>query len=154
MKIRFFAVAVLLLGCCTMLSAADFMRVDMNFYSEDQLIPAGKLPNGIAMPPRVKFLNPKLKGYAYGILINLEKKPEFEIKFAVSGEQGGKLTFSCMPCRRKDGKIPEIECLEFEINGESSAVVPCTVNSWRSMGQSIYVSGGDIVTLRAKFKSR
>lgn len=134
-------------------SAADFVVIDLNFYSETGTIAVeGKLPEGVTMPKKVRFINPKLKGYAFRLNVDLSKTRSVDVKFKVKG--AGKIdpSVSCMSIPKRAGM--EVECLEFEFCGEASDKTPLVFKKWTSMGgQPPFVAeDGEALTLKAKFK--
>lgn len=153
MKTKFFAVAALLFACCAASFGGDWLRIDFNFWGSDAAIVAvDKLPEGVDLGRKIPFHDKKLYGFSTPLLIDLDKAQKFEVKFTIKGK-AGKISPSMMPCRRKDGKTPIIECTVFEINGESSPKVPFQCTGWTSMGTAIEVDDGDTFTLKIEVKS-
>lgn len=152
MKIKTFAVAVMLAAFAAAASAGDIVRLDFNFWGSDAVIvPVGKLPAGVWMGKKAPFNDRKLYGFATPLFIDIAKAPKFEISFTVKGKSGV-IRPSVMPCRNKDGKTPTIECAEFEFNGEVSPKVPLEFSDWTNTGLKSEVGDGDTITLKVEFK--
>ena len=146
-------VAVLFCVAAFAVSAADWVEIDFNFYNPDGVITVeGKLPDGVTFGRKIRFHNPKLKGNAFPIRVNLEKTQSVDLKFKVKGE--GKIIPSV--CGITDPKRAgwEIECLEFEFCGEASDKTPFTFKKWTSVGTKppFNAEDGEIITVKAKFK--
>ena len=134
-------------------SAVDYAAIDLNFYNPDGVITVeGKLPEGVTMPAKIRFRNPKTKGNAFPIRINLEKAQSVDVKLKVKGE--GKIIPSVcgIPGPKRSGW--EIECLEFEFCGDASDKTPFVFRKWTSMGSNppLVAEDGETLTLKAKFK--
>ena len=145
---------VLLCAAAFAVSAADWVEIDFNFYNPDGVITVeGQLPEGVTFGKKIRFHNPKLKGNAFPIRINLEKAQEVDAKFKVKGE--GKIIPSV--CGITDPKRAgwEIECLEFEFCGDAHDKVPFTFKKWTSMGSNppFVAEDGETITIKAKFKT-
>ena len=135
-------------------SAADWVEIDFNFYNPDGVITVeDKLPEGVTFGKKIRFHNPKLKGNAFPIRINLEKAQSVDVKLKVKGE--GKIIPSV--CGITDPKRAgwEIECLEFEFCGEASDKTPLIFKKWTSMGNNppFVAEDGETITLKAKFRT-
>ena len=144
---------VLLCAAAFAVSAGDWVEIDFNFYNPDGVITVeGKLPDGVTFGRKIRFHNPKLKGNAFPIRVNLEKTQSVDLKFKVKGE--GKIIPSV--CGITDPKRSgwEIECLEFEFCGEASDKTPFTFKKWTSVGTKppFNAEDGEIITVKAKFK--
>ena len=144
---------VLLCAAAFAVSAGDWVEIDFNFYNPDGVITVeGKLPEGVTFGKKIRFHNPKLKGNAFPIRVNLEKVQEVDLKLKVKGE--GKLIPSVcgIPVPKRAGW--EIECLEFEFCGEASDKTPFTFTKWTSMKSNppLIVEDGETITLKAKFR--
>ena len=134
-------------------SAVDIVVIDLNFYNPDGVITVeGKLPEGVTMPPKIRFVNPKIKGHAFRLNVNLDKTRSVEAKLKVKGAGRIDPSVSCRPAPKRDGW--EIECLEFEFCGEASDKTPLVFKKWTSMGpQPMFVAeDGETLTVKAKFK--
>ena len=134
-------------------SAVDFVAIDLNFYSETGTITVeGKLPEGVTMGKKIRFINPKIKGYAFRLNVNLEKTQSVDVKLKVHGSGKIDPSVSCRPVPKREGW--EIECQEFEFCGEASDKTPLVFKKWTSMGpQPPFVAeDGEIITVKAKFK--
>ena len=134
-------------------SAIDFVTIDLNFYDPDGVITVeGELPEGVTMPPKIRFINPKVKGYAFRLNVNLDKTRSVDVKLKVKGAGRIDPSVSCRPEPKRTGW--EIECQEFEFCGEASDKTPLVFKKWTSMGpQPMFVAeDGETLTLKAKFK--
>lgn len=152
---KFFAAASLVFGLCAAAAAGDVVYLSFNFWGSDgDIVPVGKLPEGVTADRKARFLDPKIYGYATSYLIDLDKVREIDLKFVVKGKKGTIKT-SISPGRRPaDGKKPLIECSLFEICDEPVAKAPCTFAKWTSMyTDGIEAGDGDEITVKAKFKS-
>ena len=135
-------------------SAADIVVIDLNFYSTDGVITLeSKLPEGVTMPPKIRFRNPKTKGNAFPIRVNLEKTQEIDLKFKVKG--AGQLIPSVCGTTVPKRAGWELECLEFEFCGDASDKTPFTFTKWTSMKSNppLIVEDGETITLKAKFRT-
>ena len=153
MKKTLLALAVFC-GAVLAVSAADYAAIDLNFYSADGTIAVeGKLPEGVTMPKKIRFHNPKLTGYAFPIRINREKTQAIDLKLKVRGE--GKLIPSVFAVT--DPKRPgcELECSEFEFCGIANDKTPFTFKKWTSLGSNppFVAEDGETITIKAKFKT-
>ena len=133
--------------------SADWVEIDFNFYNPDGVITVeGQLPDGVTFGKKIRFHNPKLKGNAFPIRVNLEKTQEVDVKLKVKGE--GKIIPSV--CGITDPKRAgwEIECLEFEFCGDASDKTPFVFKKWTSMGSNppFVAEDGETITIKAKFK--
>ena len=134
-------------------SAADIVVIDLNFYNPDGVIVVeGKLPEGVTMPPKIRFINPKIKGHAFRLNVNLDKTQSVDVKLKVKGSGRIDPSVSCRPVPKRDGW--EIECLEFEFCGDASDKVPFVFKKWTSMGSNppFVAEDGETITIKAKFK--
>ena len=146
-------VLAMLFSAFLAVSAVDFVTIDLNFYDPDGAITVeGELPEGVTMPPKIRFINPKVKGYAFRLNVNLDKTQSVDVKLKVKGAGRIDPSVSCRPAPKRDGW--EIECLEFEFCGEASDKTPLVFKKWTSMGtQPPFVAeDGDTLTIKAKFK--
>ena len=134
-------------------SAADIVVIDLNFYQPDGVITVeGELPDGVTMPPKIRFKNPKLKGHAFRLNVNLDKTRSIDVKLKVKGAGWIDPSVSCRPEPARTGW--EIECTEFEFCGEASDIVPLTFKKWTSLGNKppFVAEDGETLTVKAKFK--
>ena len=153
MKAKFFAVVALLFALAVSGFAGEFVRIDLNFWGSDAaIVPVGKLPDGVRMLKKVPFNNKKLYGFATPLIVDLGKVRSLDLKFSIQGK-AGKIVPSLQSCRGDDGKFPEIECLEFEFNGDASTKMPMKFSKWTNSGVNAEVEDGDTVTLKAEFKT-
>ena len=144
---------VLLCVAAFAVSAVDCVAIDLNFYNPDGVITVeGKLPEGVTMPAKIRFRNPKTKGNAFPIRINLEKTQEIDLKFKVKG--AGQLIPSVCAATNPKRAGWELECLEFVFCGEASDKTPFTFTQWTSVGTKppFNAEDGEIITVKAKFK--
>ena len=144
---------VLLCAAAFAVSAADWVEIDFNFYNPDGVITVeSKLPDGVTFGQKIRFHNPKLKGNAFPIRVDLEKVQAVDLKLKVKGE--GKIIPSVcgIPVPKRAGW--EIECLEFEFCGEASDKTPFVFKKWTSMGGNppLVAEDGETLTVKAKFK--
>ena len=153
MSKKFFAVAILLSVFAVTGFAGDWLRIDLNFWGSDAaIIAVGKLPDGVSLGKKIPFHDTKLYGFSTPIFVDLDKAQKFDIKLVIKGK-AGTIKPSIMPCRRKDGKPPVVECLEFVFNEEASPKAPFQCTGWTGMGVTAEVSDGDTITFKAEFKS-
>ena len=154
---KFFA-ALLLVGATVAVGAAEIISLDLNFYTEEDssVKVVGKLPPGVTMPKRVKFSNPKLKGYAYRIRINLAKAKSVDLKFVVTGR--GRICPSLSGCTsgakgKATGKFT-YTCTKFDFCDEpTTRKLPFRVVKWTNMyPRGIDVSDGEVITVVAEFE--
>ena len=145
--------ALLICGAALAVSARDFVAVSMNFYNLDgEITVEGQLPDGVKLLPKIRFNNPKLKGHAFPIQLDIEKVQSFDIKLKVKG--AGVIDPSVNLVSVPTRKGWEVECLEFEFCGEASDKAPFTFTKWTSMGPKppFTAEDGEIITVKAKFK--
>lgn len=132
--------------------AADVIALDLNFYSNNGGVveTVGSLPDGVVMNQRIRFSNPKLKGFAYPVRIDFAKVKAVKLRFVVT-EGSGRLAPSL--CGQPGGKFV-FTCTKLEFGDEPARVkLPCTVKKWINMMPpwGITVEKGDIITLVAEF---
>ncbi len=141
--------------------AADYARIDLNFYCRGHLkCLTTKLPAGIQVTGRRDYSQKRHSGLCYySITVNLEKIRDVALEFEVldtGDKERANVVPSISPIRLADGKRDEsifIECLEFEFDNQSSSIAPCKINKWTRMVKSpLAVSTGDKFTIKAKFK--
>ena len=145
--------AALVCGAALAVSAKDFVSVSMNFYNPDGIITAeGQLPDGVKLLPKVRFNNPKLKGHAFTIQLDIEKVQSFDIKLKVKGTGAIDPSVNLSPVPNRKGW--EVECQEFEFCGEASDKTPFVFKKWTSMGPKppFVAEDGEVITIKAKFK--
>ena len=148
-----FLLPVLLCAAAFAVSAADWVEIDFNFYNPDGVITVeGKLPEGVELRPKIRFNNPKLKGHAFTIWVDLDKTQSFDIKLKVKGD--GVIDPSVNLTPRPMRKNWEVECQEFEFCGEASDKTPFVFKKWTSMGSNppFVAEDGETITIKAKFK--
>ncbi len=144
---------VLLCAAAFAVAAGDWVEIDFNFYNPDGVITVeGKLPEGVTFGKKIRFHNPKLKGNAFPIRIDLEKIQEVDLKFKVKGEGVIDPSVNLTPVPMRKGW--EVECQEFEFCGEASDKTPFTFKKWTSMGPKppFVAEDGETLTVKAKFK--
>ena len=150
---KFLLTLAVLCGAVFVLPATDFVAIDLNFYDPEGAITVeGELPEGVLMGKKLRFRNPKLKGYAFPILINLDKTQSVDIKLKVKGAGRIYPSVSCRPVPKREGW--EVECLEFEFCGSASDKVPLTFKKWTSLADNppFVAEDGETITVKAKFK--
>ena len=138
--------------------AADFVALDLNFYSTERIAirPVGKLPPGVTMPKPIRYRNPELKGLAFPIRINLERTRTIDLTLTVTG--GGRICpslngFTANARGRRTGSAT-FRCVSLVFCDEPSTVkLPCVVRKWTNMlPRGIDVSDGETLTVRATFE--
>ena len=144
--------AAVFFAFAAMLSAADMVTLDLNYYCRGQLKLLNKLPDGITMSARKNYRQKKFaKLCLYTVRIDLSKVQEFNLEIEVvdtEGKESARLDPSLSP----SGKSV-VECLEFEAADEASPLTPCKITKWTSMfKKNILVSQGEKITIKGKFK--
>ena len=144
--------ALLLVFCGAVGASAATIALDLNFYSNNGGVveTVGSLPDGVVMNQRIRFSNPKLKGFAYPVRIDFNKVKAVKLRFVVT-EGSGRLAPSL--CGQPSGKFV-FKCTKLEFGDEPARVkLPCTVKKWINMMPpwGITVEKGDIITLVAEF---
>ena len=136
--------------------AADTLGMSLNFYSDKgRIAPAGELPDGVKMGKPIKFpAKTKLKGYAWPVLIEIDKVPEINLEFKVEGS--GELVVSLNPEIWVAGKgivsRMTVKCTKFVLNGRPNKKVPFTFSKWtKATPRGIMVEDGDTITIKAEF---
>ncbi len=133
--------------------AADVLAMSLNFHDNDgNITVAGELPAGVMMAKRIRFSNKKLKGYAYPVMIEIDRVPTVDLTFKITGQ--GEFVVSVNPEIWKDGKIAsrmKVKCTEFVLNGKPRKAGPLTFEKWFPAGK-IKVKDGDMVTIKATFE--
>ena len=145
--------AAMLCGAALAVSAKDYVSVSMNFYNPDGVITAeGQLPDGVKLLPKIRFNNPKLKGHAFTIQLDIDKVQSFDIKLKVKGTGVIDPSVNLSPVPNRKGW--EVECQEFEFCGEASDKTPFVFKKWTSMGPKppFTAEDGETLTVKAKFK--
>lgn len=155
--------AVMLLAACGALSAAaaDIIALDLNFYTRDggTVKVVGKLPDGVTMGRKIRFSNPKLKGFAYPVRIDFAKVKSIDLKFIVSAGSGKLAPSLCGIVVDAEGKMTGkfvFKCTKLEFADEESPLkLPMTIQKWINMFPpwGVPVSEGDLVTVKATFES-
>ena len=155
-------VTLLLAVCGTVAaSAANIIAMDLNFYSNNGgvLDTVGKLPDGVRMDERIRFSNPKLKGFAYPVRIDFDKNKSIELRFVVISGSGRLAPSLCGHFTRPDGKVGGkfvFKCTRMEFCDEpTKKPLPFTVEKWVNMFPpwGVTVTKGDIITVRAEFEA-
>ena len=150
---RKIALLAMFFGAVSIVSAKDFVAISMNFYNPNGVIAAeGKLPEGVVLLPKVRFNNPRLKGHAFTIRVDLEKTQSVDVRLKVGGT--GVIDPSVNLITSPIRKGWEVECQEFEFCGEASDKTPFVFKKWTSMGAKppFTAEDGEIITVKAKFK--
>ena len=139
--------------------AADVIALDLNFYSNNGAVveTVGTLPEGVRMNPRIRFSNPKIKGFAYPVRIDFDKARTVKLRFVVTEGSGRIAPSLCGVTRLPDGKYANFtfKCTKLEFGDEPARVkLPFTVTKWVNMMPpwGITVEKGDILTLVAEFE--
>ena len=155
--------AVMLLAACGALSAdaANVIALDLNFYTRDggTVKAVGKLPDGVTMGKKIRFSNPKLKGFAYPVRIDFDKVKSIDLKFVVSAGSGKLAPSLCGIVVNSDGKTTGkfvFKCTKLEFADEDSPrQLPMVIEKWINMFPpwGVPVTEGDTVTVKATFES-
>ena len=162
MSARIFAALLLTLGIVLTASAANVITLGLNFYSENpgeqEIKVDGTLPDGVTMGKKIRFINPKLKGYCFPVRIDLDKTGELDAKFVVTGGTGrvsASLSYYTRNPETKKSVPASAECTMFEFCDEPSPVAPCTFKGWKrfSSVNGVKVSPGDVITVRLALKA-
>jgi hypothetical protein len=154
---KFFA-ATLLAGAALCAAAAEIISIDLNYYSTEPISvrPEGKLPRGVTMVKPVKFRDPKFKGLAFRIRVDIAKAQSVNLKFTVSGSGRICPSLSGHTVNAKGRSTGQFvfKCTRFEFCDEPPAVkLPFVVGKWKNMlPRGIDVSDGETVTLKASFE--
>ena len=136
--------------------AADTLGMSLNFYSDKgKITPVGELPAGVTTSKPIKFpAKSKLKGYAWPLLIEIDRAPSIELQFKVEGN--GELVVSVNPEIWRAGKgivsRMTVKCTEFVLNGRPNKKVPFTFRKWTKATRGIMVEDGDTITIKATFE--
>ena len=157
------SLAVMLLTLCGVLSAsaANVIAMDLNFYTKDggTVKVVGELPAGVTMGRKIRFSNPKLKGFAYPVRIDFDKVKSIDLKFVVSAGSGKIAPSLCGMVTRPDGTRANnfvFKCTKLEFCDEDTPkTLPFTVEKWVNMFPpwGVPVTEGDTVTVKATFES-
>ena len=159
---KLFAAALLVCGGAVGAFAADIIALDLNFYSSNggvvENVVWGALPEGVTVEQRIRFGNPKLKGFAYPVRIDFGKTKSVKLKFVVTSGSGRLAPSLCGYSVLPDGKRGKFvfKCTKLEFGDEPARVkLPHTVKKWINMMPpwGITVEKGDIITLVAEFES-
>lgn len=154
--------AMLLVFCGTVTAfAANVIDMDLNFYTKDggTVKAVGKLPDGVTMGRKIRFSNPKLKGFAYRVRIDFDKVKSVDLKFVVSAGSGKIAPSLCGSVIDANGKETGkfvFKCTKLEFCDEDSPLkLPFTVEKWVNMFPpwGVPVTEGDAVTVKASFES-
>ena len=160
MQKKFLLVAATLLSFAAASFAADYVRVDLNYYCRGQLKCISPKKAGVQIVPRRDYPNGRHPDKCYySITVNLEVTQEIELVYEVvdTGElPSAVIKPSIEPIRLLPGggrdKNRAVECLEFQIDSETSPVTPCVATGWKALEAPITVAKGDKITIKAKFK--
>ena len=143
----------MLCGAALAVSAKDFVAISMNFYNPNGVVTVeGKLPDGVVLLPKVRFNNPKLKGHAFTLRVDLDKVQSVDVKLKAGGT--GVIDPSVNLITSPVRKGWEVECQEFEFCGDASDKTPFVFKKWTSMGTKppFTAEDGETITVKAKFK--
>ena len=140
--------------------AANIIEMDLNFYTQDggTVKPAGELPEGVTMGKKIRFSNPKIKGFAYPVMIDFDKVKSMDLKFSVSAGSGKIAPSLCGLVINADGKMTGkfvFKCIKLEFCAEKSPrELPMTIEKWINMFPpwGVPVTEGDTVTVKATFE--
>ncbi len=136
--------------------AADSLGMSLNFYSDEgKITPVGEFPAGVTMGKSIKFpAKSKLKGYAWPVLIEIDRAPSVELTFKIKGS--GELVVSVNPeiWRAGVGVVSRmtVKCTEFVLDGRPNKNVPFTFSKWTKAARGIIVEDGDTITIKATFE--
>ena len=148
-----FAGALSLLACASV-RATDVAVISFNFSSDGVIVLEGKAPAGVTICPKIRFHNPKLRGYAFPLEINLDKTKSVNLTFKVKGGSGKMVTST--NCRAFSGKkklpAPTLKCTEFVLDDEEVAT-PFTIKKWKAVKTIEHLEDGDTFTVKATFES-
>ena len=154
--------AAMLVAACGAASAfaANVVAMDLNFYTRDggTVKPVGKLPDGVTMGRKIRFSNPKLKGFAYPVRIDFDKVKSVDLKFVVSAGSGKVAPSLCGIVTDGEGKMIGkfvFKCTKLEFCDEDSPLnLPMTIGKWINMFPpwGVPVTEGDAVTVKATFE--
>ena len=158
---KFFAAMLLVAGGAVSAFAAHVIEMDLNFYTKDggTVKAVGKLPDGVTMGRKIRFSNPKLKGFAYPVRIDFDKVKSIDLKFVVSAGSGKIAPSLCGMVTRADGTMAGkfvFKCTKLEFCDEDTPkTLPFTVDKWINMFPpwGVPVTEGDTVTVKATFES-
>ena len=158
---KLFAVALSVICGALSASAANVIAMDLNFYTRDggTVKVAGELPDGVTMGRKIRFSNPKLKGFAYPVRIDFDKVKSIDLKFVVSAGSGKIAPSLCGMVTRADGTMAGkfvFKCTKLEFCDEDTPKkLPMTIERWINMFPpwGVPVTEGDTVTVRATFES-
>ena len=136
--------------------AADALGMSLNFYSDTgKITPVGDFPAGVLMGKPIKFpAKSKLKGYAWPVLIEIDRAPSIELTFKIKGS--GELVVSVNPEIWVAGKgvvsRMTVKSTEFVLDGRPNKKVPFTFKKWTKASRGIMVEDGDTITIKATFE--
>ncbi len=158
---KFFAVMLLVAGGAVSTFAANVIAMDLNFYTKDggTVKPVGELPDGVTMGRKIRFSNPKIKGFAYPVRIYFDKVKSVELKFVVSAGSGKIAPSLCGIVVNDEGKETGkfvFKCTKLEFYDEDTPKkLPFTVEKWVNMFPpwGAPVTEGDTFTIKATFES-
>jgi len=155
---KLFTALLLSVGAAVCLRAAEIVALDLNYYSEGPVSVKleGKLPGGVTMAKPKKFRDPKLKGLAFRIRIDLAKAQSVDLKFTVTGSGRICPSLSGYTSNAKGNATGKFvyKCTAFEFCDEPAALkLPFVVKKWKNMlPKGIDVSDGETVTVKASFE--
>ena len=144
--------------------AADALGMSLNFYSDTgKITPVGDFPAGVLMGKPIKFpAKSKLKGYAWPVLIEIDRAPSIELTFKIKGS--GELV-DAVEVHLEEVLVVEIwvagkgvvsrmtvKCTEFVLDGRPNKKVPFTFKKWTKASRGIMVEDGDTITIKATFE--
>ncbi len=155
----FAAMALIVCGAATSF-AAKVIALDLNFYTKDggTVKPVSELPDGVTMGRKIRFSNPKLKGFAYPVRIDFDKVKSIDLKFTVNAGSGKIAPSLCGMVTDQEGKMIGkfiFKCTKLEFCDEDSPrELPMTIEKWINMFPpwGVPVTEGDTVTVKAIFE--
>ena len=158
---KFFVVMVLAVFGAVSASAANVIAMDLNFYTKDggTVKPVGKLPDGVTMGRKIRFSNPRIKGFAYPVRIDFDKVKSVDLKFTVTAGSGKIAPSLCGLVTNAEGKTVGkfvFKCTKLEFcYEESPRTLPMTIEKWINMFPPWGVPAieGDVVSVKATFES-
>ena len=156
---KLFLVAVTLFAFAAASFATDYVRIDLNYYCRGTLKCLSPQQKGVQIVQRRDYPNGKHPDKCYySITVNLDVVQEIDLVYEVvdTGDKNSAvIKTSLEPIRLIGGKRSAdraVECLEIQVDDESSALTPCVVTGWKNMEVPVVVSKGDKISIKAKFK--
>ena len=152
-------VAAALIAFAAVSFATDYVRIDLNYYCRGTLKCLSPKQNGIQIVQRRDYPGGKHPDKCYySITVNLDVVQEVDLVYEVvdtEGKESAVIKTSLEPIRLVGGKRSAdkaVECLELQVDDETSPLTPCVVTGWKNMNANVVVSKGDKISIKAKFK--